>query len=162
MLSFVKAGTFDNLFVYNPSMGTGSTLAAFASLDHVPRPWLPALCRGFGLFVEASDTLQAVLHESLRIVIEGIDVRFTTVLHYDLDKGSGLMLADVGSRSGLVGRVRIASESGIVASLAVAPRAAIILHDLDRKSGSHTSMVLATCCLRARGPMPPPSVSHHA
>jgi len=162
LIGFVKAGTFDNAFVYNAAMGTGSTLAAFASLDHVSRPWQPALCRGFEPFMGVSDTPQAGLDESLRIAIEGIDVRFTTVLRHDYGEGRELAVADVGSRSGLVGHVRIASESGIVAGLAVALHAAITFNDLDRNSGSHTSLVLAECCSQAQGPMPPSGVSHHA
>lgn len=153
---------FDNAFVYNALMGTGSTFAAFASLDYVPRPWQPALRRGFEPFVGVSDTPQAVLDENLRIAIKGINVRFATVLHFDNDKGRGLMVAGVGSCSGLVGHVRIASDSGIVASLAVAPRAAITLNDLDRQPGSRTSLVAAEFYSQAQGPVPLLGVSHHA
>ncbi len=89
-------------------------------------------------------------------------MQITTVLHHDYREERELAVADVGSRSGLVGHARIASESGIVASLAVAPRVAITFNDLDRNSGSRTSRGLAECRSQAQEPMPRSGVSHHA
>lgn len=143
-------------------MGTRSTLAAFVSLDHVSRPWQPDFCDGFEPFVGVSDTPQAVLGERLRIAIKGINVRFATMLGHDRGEARELAVADVGSRPGLVGDARITSESGSVASLAVAPRGALTVDDLDWKLGSSTSLVPAGFYSRARGRMPPPMVSHHA
>jgi len=142
-------------------MGTGSTLAAFASLDHVRRLWEPTLCSGFGLFVRASDTLQAVLEAGSWTAIDCIDVRFAAVLRQDHGGGSVLAVADVGSRSSLVGRVRIAGENGTLGGLAGVPCAPITFNDMGWKPGSPTSVVPAKCCWQARWPTPPPSVSHH-
>lgn len=143
-------------------METWSTLAALASLDHSPRLCDPALCGGFELFAGASNELPVMLGDSPQIATECIDVRLAVVLRHDRARGELLAIADVGSRSGLVGRVRDAPDHGAFIGFAGAKCAAITSSNRTQKPGARISLGLATCCLRVRGPMPPSKVSHHA
>jgi len=143
-------------------METWSTLAALASLDHSPCLCDPALCGGFELFAGSSEELPVMLDDSPQIATECIDVRFAVGLRHDRARGELLAIADVGSRFGLVGRVRQAPAHRAFIGFAGTKCAAITSSNRTQKSGARILLGLAMYCLRDRGPMLPPKVSHHA
>ncbi len=100
------------------------------------------LVAGFGRFALRQDELQPVLDEACRIAARGLETSFAKVLEHLPAEGALLIRAGVGWRPGVVGHVRIDSDSGTAPGYAFQTGQPVISDHLYEKVRFRTPPVL--------------------
>ncbi len=97
----------------------------------------------FGRFALRQDELQPVLDEACRTAAEGLETSFAKVLEHLPAEGTLLVRAGVGWRPGVVGHVRIDSDSGTAPGYAFQTGQPVISDHPSEKPRFRTPPVLA-------------------